>query len=245
MALYQITISYDGTDFHGFQRQPNNRTVQGEIEHALMKLGWSGRTIISSGRTDTGVHAEGQIAAFELDWNHSDEELAKALNFLFPVDISINRAARAKAGFHPRYDAQFRKYRYQIYIGSTAESLAERYHWRVWPEPSFELMNKAAKMICGDHDFSLYGKPPKKGGRTLRSIEFAEWEREKTRNKAFFQIKANSFLYHMVRRITFILVRVGQGKVTMDTIIGSVNGVDNLPPGIAPAKGLFLEEIFY
>ena len=69
MVLYQITISYDGTDFHGFQRQLNNRTVQGEIEHALKKLGWSGRTITSSGRTDTGVHAEGQIAAFGLDWN--------------------------------------------------------------------------------------------------------------------------------------------------------------------------------
>ena len=156
MALYQITISYDGTDFQGFQRQLNCRTVQGEIEHALRKLGWSGRTIKSSGRTDTGVHAEGQIAAFELDWNHSDKELEKAVNFLLPSDISINRAVRAKVGFHPRYDAKLRKYRYQIYIGSTAEPLAERYHWRVWPEPSFELMNRAANVICGEHNFFLY-----------------------------------------------------------------------------------------
>jgi len=244
MALYQITISYDGTDFHGFQRQLNNRTVQGEIEHALRKLGWSGRTIISSGRTDTGVHAEGQIASFELDWNHSDEELEKAANFLLPSDISINHVLRAKEGFHPRYDAKLRKYRYQIYIGSTVEPLAERYHWRVWPEPSFELMNKAAKVICGEHNFLLYGKPPKKGGRTLRSVESVEWERDKG-NRAFFQIKANSFLYHMVRRITFILVRVGQGKVMIDRIVDSFEGIDNLPPGIAPAKGLFLEEIFY
>jgi len=244
MALYQITISYDGTDFHGFQRQLNNRTVQGEIEHALRKLGWSGRTIISSGRTDTGVHAEGQIASFELDWNHSNEELEKAANFLLPSDISINHVLRAKEGFHPRYDAKLRKYRYQIYIGSTVEPLAERYHWRVWPEPSFELMNQAGKVICGEHNFFLYGKPPKKGGRTLRSVESVEWKRDKG-NKAFFQIKANSFLYHMVRRITFILVRVGQGKVMIDRIVDSFEGIDNLPPGIAPAKGLFLEEIFY
>ena len=244
MALYQIKISYDGTDFHGFQRQLNNRTVQGEIEHALRKLGWSGRTITSSGRTDTGVHAEGQIATFEFDWNHSDEELEKAVNSLLPLDISINRAIRAKEGFHPRYDAKLRKYRYQIYIGSTAEPLAERYHWRVWPEPSFELMNQAAKVICGNHNFFRYGKPPKEGGRTLRSVESAEWKREKG-NKASFQIKANSFLYHMVRRITFILVRVGQGKVMIDRIVDSFEGIDNLPPGIAPAKGLFLEEIFY
>jgi tRNA pseudouridine38-40 synthase len=190
------------------------------------------------------VHAEGQIASFELDWNHSDEELEKAANFLLPSDISINHVLRAKEGFHPRYDAKLRKYRYQIYIGSTVEPLAERYHWRVWPEPSFELMNKAAKVICGEHNFLLYGKPPKKGGRTLRSVESVEWERDKG-NRAFFQIKANSFLYHMVRRITFILVRVGQGKVMIDRIVDSFEGIDNLPPGIAPAKGLFLEEIFY
>jgi len=244
MALYQIRISYDGTDFHGYQRQLNNRTVQGEIEHALRKLDWSGRTITSSGRTDTGVHAEGQIAAFELDWNHSDKELEKALNFHLPLDISINYAKRAKEGFHPRYNAKFRKYRYQIYISSTVEPLAERYHWRVWPEPSLELMNQAAKVICGEHNFFLYGKPPKKGGRTLRSVESVEWKRDKG-NKAFFQIKANSFLYHMVRRITFILVRVGQGKVMIDKIVDSFEGIDNLPPGIAPANGLFLEEIFY
>jgi tRNA pseudouridine38-40 synthase len=244
MALYQITISYDGTDFHGFQRQPNNRTVQGEIERALMKLGWTGRTITSSGRTDTGVHAEGQIATFELDWNHSEEELGKAVNYLLPSDISINRAIGAKKGFHPRYDAKLRKYRYQIYVSSTAEPLAERYHWRVWPEPNFELMNQAAKVICGEHNFFLYGKPPKEGGRTLRNVESVEWKRDEG-NKAFLQIKANSFLYHMVRRISFILVRVGQGKVMIDKIVDSFNGIDNLPPGIAPAKGLFLEEIFY
>ena len=244
MALYQITISYDGTDFHGFQRQLENRTVQGEIEHALRKLGWSGRTIISSGRTDAGVHAEGQIASFELDWNHSDEALERAANFLLPSDISINHVLRAKEGFHPRYDAKLRKYRYQIYIGSTVEPLAERYHWRVWPEPSFELMNQAGKVICGEHNFFLYGKPPKKGGRTLRSVESVEWKRDKG-NRAFFQIKANSFLYHMARRITFVLVRVGQGKVMIDRIVDSFEGIDNLPPGIAPAKGLFLEEIFY
>ena len=184
MALYQITVSYDGTAFHGFQRQLNTRTVQGEIECALNKLGWHGRTIVSSGRTDTGVHGEAQIATFELEWKHSCEELKKALNYLLPSDISIKHAEITKVGFHPRYDAITRKYRYQIYVSSTIEALAERYHWRVWPEPNIELMNQAAKMICGEHDFILYGKPPKKGGRTSRSVESAEWKRGKG-NKAF------------------------------------------------------------
>ena len=244
MALYQITISYDGTDFHGFQRQINKRTVQGELELALNKLDWLGKSIISSGRTDTGVHAEGQISAFELNWNHSDEELKMALNFHLPSDISIKNAAKAENGFHPRYDAKLRKYRYQFYISATSDALLERYHWRVWPEPSFEIMEDAAKMMCGEHDFSLYGKPPKKGGRTVRSVESIDWKNKKG-NVASFQITANSFLYHMVRRITYILIRVGQSKFEKEAILESFDGMDNLPSGIAPANGLFLEEIIY
>lgn len=244
MALYKISVSYDGTDFHGFQRQLNRRTAQGEIEHALRRLGWADEAITASGRTDSGVHAEGQIAAFELDWNHTDEELARAVNFLLPSDISINQATRVNSDFHPRYDARYRKYRYQIYISPNIEPLAERYQWRVWPEPDFEIMNQAAKMICGEQDFALYGKPAKKGGRTIRRVESVKWKREQG-NKAFFQIKANSFLYHMVRRITFILVRVGQGKAIQDAIADSFEGINNLPSGIAPARGLILEEIIY
>ena len=244
MALYKIKISYDGTDFHGFQRQLNKRTAQGEIEHALRQLDWSGRAITASGRTDSGVHAEGQIAAFELEWNHSEKDLEKALNFFLPSDISIHQVKIENKDFHPRYDAKFRKYRYQIYISSTVEPLAERYNWRVWPEPDFSLMDQAANIICGEHDFVLYGKPAKKGGRTIRNVESAKCKRGKG-NKAIFQIKANSFLYHMVRRIAFILVRVGQGKVMNDAIVDSFEEIDNLPPGIAPAKGLFLEEIVY
>ena len=244
MALYKISISYDGTDFYGYQRQLNDRTVQGDIEQVLKKLGWTGRAIISSGRTDCGVHAKGQIAAFELDWKHSDNELQKAINFHLPSDISISSAKKAKEGFHPRFDAKFREYRYQVYIGSTVEPLEERYRWRIWPEPNFELMNQAAKIICGEHNYRLYGKPPKKGGRTQRNVVFAKWRKDKG-NKAFFLIRANSFLYHMVRRITLILVRVGQGKVMMDKIVDSFEGIDNLPSGIAPARGLFLDQIIY
>ncbi|MDO9546436.1 MAG: tRNA pseudouridine(38-40) synthase TruA [Pelolinea sp.] len=244
MALYQIKISYDGTDFYGYQRQLIKRTVQGEIENALGELGWMGETITSSGRTDTGVHADEQVAVFELMWPHTDEDLGRALNYYLPSDLSVISVKIAKDGFHPRYDAKSRKYRYQIYVNPSTEPLAERYHWRVWPEVDLELMNQAAGKICGTHNFSAFGNPYKKGGRTQRTIEKAEWSRIRE-NRIYFQIRANSFLYHMVRRITFILVCAGQHKVKLDTIIDSLEGVGNLPSGIAPAKGLFLEEIIY
>jgi tRNA pseudouridine38-40 synthase len=244
MALYQIKISYDGTDFHGYQRQLNRRTIQGEVENALRKLRWTGKTITSSGRTDTGVHADEQVAAFELPWVHSDEELGRALNFYLPPDISVSSINIAKNGFHPRYSAKSREYRYQIYIGSFAEPLLERYYWRVWPDLDLEFLNLAAGIIQGVHDFSAFGNPYEKNGRTQRNIERAVWK-QISENTIYFQIRANSFLYHMVRRITFILICAGQHKVKLDSIKDSLEGIDNLPPGIAPAKGLFLEEIIY
>lgn len=244
MALYQIKISYDGTDFHGYQRQIDKRTIQGEVENALRKLGWAGETITASGRTDTGVHADEQAAAFELEWVHSNEDLGRALNYNLPSDISVMRIKIAEDGFHPRYDAKSRKYRYQIYVSPTSEPLSERYHWRVWPEIDLELLNIAAGIIQGVHDFSAFGKPYKKNGRTQRIVENAEWK-QISENRIYFQIRANSFLYHMVRRITFILICVGQHKVKLDSIQDSLEGNGNLPPGIAPAKGLFLEEIIY
>ena len=244
MALYKINISYDGTDFHGYQRQIRQRTVQGEIEIALRRLDWPGTAIVSSGRTDAGVHAEGQVATFNIVWKHSEEDLLNALNQILPEDISIRRISLVESGFHPRFDAIFRKYRYQIYLARARDPLLERYYWRVWPEPDFVLMNKAAKLICGTHDFRFYGRPPKKNGRTDRIVRIAEW-RIKENKKAFFQIEANSFLYHMVRRITFIIVSVGWLKVKIEDVEKSLEGEGNLPPGIAPAKGLFLEKIIY
>jgi tRNA pseudouridine38-40 synthase len=244
MALYKIRVSYDGTEYFGFQRQLNKRTIQGELENALGKLGWAGKSIIASGRTDAGVHAIAQVVTFELNWSHNEETLQKALNSQLPVDISVRCAELAEYNFHPRYNAKYRKYRYQIYISSTPDPLLERYNWRVWPKVDLDLMNQAAEVLIGNKDFSALGKPYKKEGRTRRIIELANWERISDK-RLFFTIRANSFLYHMVRRITFVLVNAGQHKVKIESIKESLNGNDNLQSGIAPAKGLFLEEIIY
>src|SRR5512138_103683 len=154
MARYQLTLAYDGTDFFGSQRQVKRRTVQGELEKALCKLGWTGRSILMSGRTDTGVHATGQVAACDLDWSHSDEDLVRALNAALPADVAVHQARIVHAEFHPRFDALSRRYRYRLFCQSLRDPLRERFAWRVGPSIDGEALAEAANLFLGTYDFS-------------------------------------------------------------------------------------------
>ena len=244
MAPYQVTIAYDGTDFFGYQRQKNQRTVQGELEKTLKTLGWMGRTITSSGRTDTGVHAEGQVISFDLDWNHSDAELRNAVNSFLPVDISVCEVKIAASDFHPRFSAKARQYRYQIVFMPDRHPILDRFYWRVWPKPNVNLLRAGAEKLIGKHDFSSLGRPPKKDGSTIRTISSCEWQLVEE-GKAHLSIRAESFLYHMVRRTAFLLVQIGQGRINAIDLEESLIGKKELPTGIAPACGLFLEKVIF
>jgi len=244
MALYQVRISYDGTDFFGFQRQLNCRMVQGEIETAIRKIGWEEISIKGAGRTDTGVHANGQVISFSLQWNHSTSELLRAMNKHLPNDISANSAVKPDVGFHPRYHVTAKTYRYQIYFSPYPEALLERYGWRIWPWINLENLQSISELFVGKHEFQLFGKPPSKQGATVRTIQSVDWNHARD-DRVNFRIVGKSFLYHMVRRIMFIVIRAGQGRVTPDAILNSLEGKGSLPTGIAPAKGLFLEKVEY
>jgi tRNA pseudouridine38-40 synthase len=245
MALYQVTIAYDGTGFRGFQRQKGSRTVQNEIEKTLLKLGWQERSILSAGRTDTGVHAERQIIAFNLDWQHSTEDLKRAINDRLPLDVAVMNVQNAPQGFHPRFDATLRKYRYQLYFNDTRDPIMERYHWQVWPKPDLELVRKCSRFFIGTHNFRAYGRPPDKNSSEVRTIEDVSWEYAQDSDRASFRISAKAFLYHMVRRIVYVLVRVGQYRIDASDVKESIDGKMELPAGIAPANGLILEQIIY
>jgi len=245
MALYQVTIAYDGTEFRGFQRQKGIRTVQNEIEKTLLKVGWNERSILSAGRTDTGVHAEGQVIAFNLSWQHSVDDLKRALNDRISPDIVVTSVQIAPENFHPRFDAILRKYRYQAYFSDTHDPLLDRYFWRVWPRPDVELMKKCAEWFTGTHDFRTYGKPPDENSTAIRTIENACWELMENRDQACFSISAKAFLYHMVRRIVYVLVRVGQYRINASDLKDNIDGKMELLAGIAPANGLILEQIIY
>src|SRR3990172_8902187 len=175
MARYQVILAYDGTAYHGFQRQAQKLTVQAVVEQALRQVGWQGRSILAAGRTDTGVHALGQVIAFDLEWKHLPQDLLAALNANLPADIAARSVSLAEDEFHPRYDAIARLYRYRIYCQPIRDPLLDRFAWRGWPAPEIELMQAAAELLIGPHDFAAFGHPPCRGGSTLRTVTVARW----------------------------------------------------------------------
>lgn len=249
MARYQLTLAYDGTGFFGSQRQAKKRTVQGELENALRKLGWSGRTILLSGRTDTGVHATGQVAGCDLDWTHPNEDLARALNSALAKDMAVCGVNIARDEFHPRFDAISRTYRYRLFFQSMRNPLRERFAWRVFPNIDVEVMKKAAKAFLGTHDFSAFGSPITPKGTTRRTIMKSVWM-QTADDEWQYEVQADAFLYRMVRRLVIVQVAAAQGKVSAEAIIEAVKQAravkrSALPSGLAPAHGLTLVNVEY
>jgi tRNA pseudouridine38-40 synthase len=250
MARYQLTLAYDGTDFFGSQRQANRRTVQGELEKALSQLGWTGRSVLMSGRTDTGVHATGQVAACDLDWSHSGEELLRALNARLPGDMAVQTICLAHAKFHPRFDATSRSYRYRLFCQPLRHPIRERFAWRVWPEINNKLLAEAAGLFLGTHDFADFGSPTTPKGSTVRTVMNAHWA-QTDKDEWHFEVRADAFLYRMVRRMVFVQVAVAQGKVSAQAIANafakkaSAGKRTEIPAGMAAAHGLTLVEVVY
>jgi len=250
MARYQLTLAYDGTDFFGSQRQAKKRTVQGELEKALRALGWEGRSTLLSGRTDTGVHASGQVAAADLDWSHTDSELIRALNAKLPLDMSVREARKVRDDFHPRFDALTRTYRYRVFYQPIRDPLRERFSWRVPALLNRSALEKVAKLITGTHDFHAFGSPTTPKGTTVRTVMKIGWT-QTSNDEWQFEVQADAFLYRMVRRMVFIQVAFAQGKVSAKRVAESLakqapdGKRSGLPSGLAPAHGLTLVEVRY
>ncbi len=257
MEHYQVILAYDGSHYKGFQRQANARTVQGVVEEALHKLNWRGKSILAAGRTDTGAHATGQVISFQLDWGHDLHDLLLALNDHLPFDVVAKEVRQVQASFHPRYDASWRKYLYRIYCQPVRDPLLEPYAWRVWPAVSIAELKKVAQTVVGTHDFSAFGTPPQAGGTTVRRVLGSIWKEEPP--FLVYEIAAQAFLYHMVRRLVFMQVKVAQGKLDRTypsrvleagmTDTGAetseVSSANRLVHGLAPARGLILAEVNY
>ena len=244
MARYQVILAYDGTQFQGFQRQTKRRTVQGVIEAVLRELEWAGQAILAAGRTDTGVHASGQVIAFDLEWRHTPQALCAAMNALLPEDISAQEVRLAEAGFHPRYDAIERTYRYRIYCQAVRHPLLDRFAWRVWPALEPERLQHAAESLLGTHDFAAFGTPPRAHGSTRRTVFRAQWISNPP--ELDFEVTADAFLYRMVRRLVSVQVEIGQGRCDMDAIRRYLETPPELPiQGLAPAHGLALISVTY
>jgi len=243
MARYQFILAYDGTHFEGSQRQLKKRTVQGEFEKALQKIGWKGRSAQLAGRTDSGVHAEGQAAAADLEWGHGESDLVAALNANLPADLAVRSAHEAPADFQPRFDATSRLYRYRLFCDNVREPTRERFLWRVWPEVNGSLLNEVAQVFIGRYDFASFGSAPTRGASTVRTVLLSAWTRQN--GEWQFQVRADAFLYRMVRRLVFVQVAVAQNRLMVETVRQALNKKAPLLAGLAPAHGLSLIEVNY
>jgi tRNA pseudouridine38-40 synthase len=252
MARYQVILAYDGSRFAGFQRQRRASrlpTVQDVFEEALRKLGWQDETVLYAGRTDRGAHALGQVVAFDLEWRHPAQALQAALNACLPDDVAVQAVKACAPAFHPRYQARGRRYRYRLFCAETRQPLLERYAWRVWPAVEIEPMQMAARLILGKHDFGAFGSPLSERGSTQREVQFAgwkAWQEDGGLGAWQFDVQANAFLYHMVRRLVAAMVAIGQKRLTLEQFQRALQGEEVLPKvELAPPQGLTLMEVLY
>lgn len=246
---YQATVEYDGTDFHGFQIQARGRTVQGELEKAIERITQAQVRILGAGRTDAGVHASGQVIAFDASWRHPTQTLHRALNAVLPRDVAISHLTTTHLTFHPRFDAKWRQYRYTILNQPIRSPLWARNTHHVAEPLDVGAMGAAGLILIGSHDFAAFGKPTQ-GESTVRHVMQAEWLVESLRDiegkLLIFEIRANAFLYRMVRNIVGTLLRVGRGELSPDEVAALLETKDRAAAGPpAPACGLCLVKVQY
>ncbi len=240
---YRAIVEYDGTDFLGYQIQATGRTVQGEIEKSLREATQTEIRIDGAGRTDTGVHATGQVIAFNATWRHSLEDFHRALNALLPADIVVRDLRESHPNFHPRFAALSRSYRYTIVNQPWPSVLHRRYAYHVREGLDLAAMSVAGRYLLGSHDFASFGKPPQ-GENRVREVTQVECSR--AGSFIFFDISANAFLYRMVRTIVGTLIQVGLGRLAapqIQTILQARDLTRSAPP--APAHGLCLVRVVY
>jgi len=242
---YRATIAYDGTGYHGFQRQApeHEPTIQGELERALNRIGQPNVTVTGSGRTDAGVHATGQVIAFDADWRHPVEALKRALNAALPNEVAVLELAEAAPDFHPRYDAVSREYVYTIYHAPLRHPLWRLYALHVAEPLEVGAMNAAAARLVGEHDFAAFGQPTA-GEVTLRRMMRAECRAEPPFIRV--ELEANGFLYRMVRSLVGTLLAVGRGGMTPEQFCDVLKSRDrSRAEAVAPPHGLCLTRVRY
>ena len=245
MGRFRGILEYDGTNFHGFQQQADQRTMQAELEIAIGRVSSGARiAVTAAGRTDRGVHASGQVIAFDLEWRHSVADLLRAINSQLPTDAGLSALEHAEDGFNPRRAARWRRYEYDIYSHPIRSPLRARTSWLVWPKLDVGAMQLAARHLLGEHDFATFGSAPDKRGHTVRIVREARWRTEG--RLLVFTIEANAFLYHMARSIVGTLRMVGSGEWKADMMAEVLAARHRSRCGtLAPPQGLTLVEVKY
>ena len=244
---FKLTVHYDGTYFFGWQLQAKGRTVQGEMEAALLRLTGSRRPVVAAGRTDSGVHSTGLVVALTLPIRWDAEELQRALNATLPSDIWVEETKVVHEAFHPRYDARARSYRYQLGLAESAFSPFNRpWCWPIIKEVDLDLLHEGAALLPGEHSFRAFAKDGQEArGDRCRVME-ARWVPWEDHGVALL-IKANRFLHHMVRYLVGTMVDIGRNRRPLGHFAELLKDPKTtlITSAPAPPEGLFLTEVHY
>jgi len=240
----KATIEYLGTAYAGWQAQPDQPTVQVAIENALHVVTGERIRVEGAGRTDAGVHAMGQVAAFDVPDDVDLYRLRASLNGLTAADISVVSLERARDDFDPRRDAVRRTYRYTIVSGRPPSALLGDRSWHVFPELDLDLLNRLATMVVGSHDFNAFRAADCESQSSVREVFASRWERED--GIYTYEVSANAFLKQMVRVLVGSMVDVALARMTEREFEALLGGADRTAAGkTAPAKGLTLVSVEY
>lgn len=244
MSVIKLVLAYDGTDFHGWASQPRARTVQGVLEEALGRLLGQPPRMSVAGRTDAGVHAEGQVASFESPHDLEPERVRRMLNGIFAPEVVVLRATRAPKGFDARHSATGREYRYRIDTGELPSPFEARYIWHRPGPLSLARMRKAARLLVGEHDFASFCRAPEAPAGTVRFLRRLAVSASGGRME--IGAAANAFLHQMVRSLVGTLVAVGEGRMepaAMPKVLAA-RAREAAGP-VAPPHGLTLVRVRY
>lgn len=244
MNVYKIVVEYDGSHYSGWQRQPKQKTVQGEIEKAIKKLFDEQVVIHGSGRTDGGVHAYGQVASFMTHYYLPAEKVTYVLNNFLPDDIRIIETEEKNSDFHARYSAIGKEYVYKIYTGDDHLAFKTKYYHILDKPLDLNLIKEAMTYFLGTHDFQAFKSAGSKVMRTERTI--LEFDLDVRDEQLIFSIHGNGFLYNMVRIIIGTLIKVGLGEIKPTDIPELLKMKDRSKTRYtAPAEGLYLNKVYY
>ncbi|MDQ2949897.1 MAG: tRNA pseudouridine(38-40) synthase TruA [Acidobacteriota bacterium] len=243
----RINLAYDGTDYHGWQVQPGFATIQGILEEIISGMEGKQVHVAGSGRTDAGVHAIAQVAAFTIENPIPVENLKKAVNRLLPRDIRVTSVAEAAEGFHPRFDSKAKTYEYRIYRGEICSPFERRYVHH-YPYPlCMESMIEAAPLLEGEHDFTAFAASDDQDAPRRSKVRTIWLSRLTTDGEhACYRVRGSGFLKHMVRNIVGVLFEVAKGNVSQSDLKARLVPGSGIPAGpTAPAQGLFLVSVEY
>ena len=244
MRKIRLVLEYDGTDFAGWQQQPGQRTVQATLEEAIRAM--TGETVFvrAAGRTDAGVHADGQVASFSLEANIPTHGLLRGLNSSLPPDLVIVDVAEAAADFDARFSARGKVYRYTVWSHSVRSPRRVRHAWHVRQPLDVDAIRQAAAGLCGEHDFRAFRASDCDRRTTRRIIRRLDIDRQGP--VLTFDVEATAFLKNMVRIVVGTLIDIGRGRLPPDAIPRMLETGDRAAGGMtAPAQGLTLLRVIY